>query len=68
MSGCPESDADPMSERERRLRRLPPFDDVRREIFRVAREIEAADCRPRLVESGEGGSLLRSCHGQCGLT
>ena len=47
---------------ERRLGRLPAFDDVGGEIFRVAGEIKPANCRPRLIECGEGGALLRSCH------
>ena len=48
---------------ERRLRSLPSFDDVGREIFGIACEVETTDCRPRLVERGEGGPLLRRCHG-----
>ena len=47
---------------ERRLRRLPPLDDVGREIFWITGEVETTDGRPRLVERGEGGPLLRCCH------
>jgi hypothetical protein len=53
---------------EGRLSRLPPLDDVCREIFRVTGEVEATDGRPRLVESGEGSSLLRCCHVSVRLT
>ena len=42
---------------------LPPFDDVGGEVFGITPDVETADGRPRLVERGQGGPLLRCGHG-----